>query len=171
MGGRLGRAILVVIALAVVALCISLWVNEGPLWRLVMLRTVCYDDGSVRWRCPVRRFTEPAEVFIESRVLLEWIGFSMSTTGAGTLQKFPGTPHGEFVSWWPDGLLREKGNHDEGEPNGKWTIWYASGKVQVQHDYLRGTIQDHRTSPPWWDGVTDQTEPTDPRWIAEHGKQ
>ena len=30
------KIIAMTIALAVVALCVSLWVNEGPLWRLVM---------------------------------------------------------------------------------------------------------------------------------------
>ena len=44
MGKKRARFIAVVLALAVVALCVSLWVNEGPLWQWVMTKTVPIPD-------------------------------------------------------------------------------------------------------------------------------
>ena len=54
---RPGHVVAIVIALAVVALCVSLWVNEGPLWRMVMLETVEYTTpGKFVQRLTVKRW-------------------------------------------------------------------------------------------------------------------
>ena len=59
---RRSRFIAIVIALAVVALCVSLWVNEGPLWRWVMCRKVEWQPNSSRsmrgW-FTAKRWTQP----------------------------------------------------------------------------------------------------------------
>ena len=39
------RLALLVIVAAVAVLCLSLWVNEGPLWQMVMLRTICFESA------------------------------------------------------------------------------------------------------------------------------
>ena len=55
---RRGRFIAVVLFVAVVAVCISLWLTEGPVWRWVMLKQVelnilkdlrGYTDSSIRY--------------------------------------------------------------------------------------------------------------------------
>ena len=45
------RLLLAVVLSAVVVLCVALWVGEGPLWRIVMLREIHY----VRRRTARRR--------------------------------------------------------------------------------------------------------------------
>ena len=45
MSSKRVRFIAIVIALAVVGLVASLWVNEEPLWRLVMTKRIEYETG------------------------------------------------------------------------------------------------------------------------------
>ena len=57
----------------------------------------------------------------------------------------------------------------------KSTSWNPDGTISNQHRYnwqdVPGQQWDEmKTSPPWWWGVEDQTSPSDPQWIAEHGK-
>ncbi len=47
------------------------------------------------------------------------------------------------------------------------TVWNRNGTVKRQTEVkFDGQIPSvgHRGSPPWWWGVTDQTEPTAPWW-------
>ena len=56
------RLLLAVILTAVVVLCVCLWVSEGPLWRLVMLKTVSASNQflghEVRFWNRVNRWNE-----------------------------------------------------------------------------------------------------------------
>ena len=148
------RLVLVVILVAMGVLCVSLWLNEGPLWRMVMLRTVECDNSTGRMRYTVRRFTAPVSIRIPDEYSLSpphsWVVSARSHPS-------PGTAQGEFNWWWPSGSLRQRGNYDEGEPNGTWTEWYESGEVKVQHRYRKGELVTRQASPPWWNGVKDQT--------------
>ncbi len=60
-------------------------------------------------------------------------------------------------------------------------IWYEDGRCVRQTKWsIDGTVihqsvwtstdVETRSEPPWWWGVQDQTSPSDPQWIAEHGK-
>ena len=55
------------------------------------------------------------------------------------------------------------------------TSWFPDGTVELQMDWKRDesgrSHPIHIAEPPWLWNVTNQTEPTDPQWIAEHGKQ
>ena len=88
--------------------------------------------------------------------------------------------HGSFVIYYVEnGMLAF-----EGEMYGRvghefpsqTTMWNFDGTVQQQVkvtglDGLGGQILNARVSAPWLWSVQDQTEPTDPQWITEHGKQ
>ena len=37
------RLLLAIIVVAVTALCVSLWVGEGPLWRVLVVRIVRFE--------------------------------------------------------------------------------------------------------------------------------
>ena len=75
---------------------------------------------------------------------------------------------GKAVAHWiSNGLKGCEWEFEEGIPI-RSTTWGLDGSVQTQASNQPGEI---KTSPPWLWNVTDQTEPTDPQWIAEHGKQ
>ena len=141
---RRARFIAVFIALAVVALCVSLWVNEGPLWRMVMLETVDY--------------TTPGK-FVVRGTVKRW-------------GKYKGNTHGCQVIWHWNGLKARQGETLNGLGDGVVTYWSQDGRIVKQERYVigRGLVETKKETP-WWDGVTDQTEPNDPQWIAERGKQ
>ncbi len=54
------------------------------------------------------------------------------------------------------------------------TIWNGDGTVKRQlrniDDQDNWIWLETKESPPWWWGVKDQTSPSDPQWIADHGK-
>ena len=48
------------------------------------------------------------------------------------------------------------------------TVWNPDGSVKMQ---LKGLPRrDKKASPPWWWGVTDQTEPSIPAWMKDDEK-
>ena len=50
------------------------------------------------------------------------------------------------------------------------TLWRSDGRVQSQAlRHARGAWAK-RYSPPWWWGVTDQTEPSIPEWMKDNAK-
>ena len=148
---RRGRFIAVVIALAaiaVVALCVSLWVNEGPMWRWVMTDVVVDEEikklpgwpKEEKVRCYGRN-----DRWDGTRIQDLW--FSASTGYLCRDQR-----------WSAVETFRI-------------TVWGQDGKIAMQGSARAGKILVANLEPPWLWGVTDQTEPTDPQWIAEHGKQ
>ena len=55
------------------------------------------------------------------------------------------------------------------------TEWHPDGSVRHQRrlffDESGETVREQaRESPPWWWGVTDQTEPTMPEWMKDDAK-
>ena len=176
-----GRFVAVVLLLAVISLCLSLWVNEGPLWRLVMLKQqeILADDGWVQGVVTVYRFGEVTRPF----PIGHSVEFAVHTDAV---------PHGNIILWHSNGWVRFTGKFVHGKVEGLWTHWSETGKVIMQQTYEEGEwIEDRRSAsssslefrmipdvplnytkgPPWMGGVTNQTEPADPQWIAEHGKQ
>ena len=50
------------------------------------------------------------------------------------------------------------------------TCWSSTGTVLAQRHYLdKSGTMTRRDGPPWWWGVTDQTEPTAPWWPDNNG--
>ncbi len=52
-------------------------------------------------------------------------------------------------------------------PSERQTVWNFDGTVYAQSRPTKnGTETEQRYSPPWWDDVTDQTDPSAPWWQA-----
>jgi len=137
-GKKRARFIAVVIALAVVALCVSLWVNEGPLWRLVFMKKVQYESSA------------------SGHLLRGWkIEYRI-----GGLSIFPQ----EAQNWYVE--TGYKGHHWlKVDRTYRVTYWNLDGTVAKQE--LLATSPETKTTPPWWWGVQDQTKPTAPWWDHE----
>ncbi len=137
------RLVLVVILVAVAVLLGSLWVGEGPLWRLVMLRDSIYEgtrDGH-------------------------------AVVGHDTIYRFTGELHGDSAAYWA-AYYQENGfkaleEHRDGEVMNKTTMWGFDGRVKTQIRFPEGKPVETKDAPPWWWGVQDQTEPTAPWWGKE----
>ncbi len=53
-----------------------------------------------------------------------------------------GKLHGEWSSWYEDGMYHDQGQFKNGLPDGAWKVWYSNGQVQfVRHfsadNYIR----------------------------------
>ena len=143
--------VLGVLLVGVVVLCISLWVNEGPLWRLVMLKKIPYHkmgpmdfEGHVlRCEMMVNRWTHASP---------RWpIVYYYLDTGCKAIEKHE---EGEFLKetyWNYDGSVRAQILSQIVDKEG-----VAVGKVAL------GKI--NKRTPPWLWGVKDQTEPSAPWW-------
>ncbi len=130
----------VVVALAVVSVlvvCVSLWVNEGPMWRWVIL---------------------------ETRFLQYEVGED-SIEGYSTWRRwgrYAGHKHGHEVHYFASNGYMKFVNMFR---NGAWlshTEWREDGTVKRQFRTLPDGSSELRNSPPWWE--TPQTEPTAPWW-------
>ena len=177
------RLVLVVILVAVTALCVSLWVGEGPLWRLVMLKRIYTDrfgaDGSPvrgwyivkRWPgedpSPGRKtiFYYRETGFIETEVEKSEVGAihvtEYSLDGSVRVQHWGEPLHFGFPKTSPPWLW------DVADPLLK-QVWLA--KAAYESKFRPGSHhhgRNPRSGPPWWWGVTDQTEPTAPWWGKE----
>ena len=77
----------------------------------------------------------------------------------------PGVAHGWGRSYNVDsGVLRGESYHENGLLL-RETSWFHDGEVIHQLDEAKS-----RWAPPWWWGVTDQTEPTMPAWMKDDEK-
>ena len=149
--------LLAIILLAVAALCISLWVGEGPLWRWVMTEVVVSLEDS----------SDLPEEFTEVR---EW----------RRQNRWNHTPIHVQSYYVSTGYQASDVRWKNGEPyRGTW--WFSDGRVvrqnrwgdQVEKITLMVTRKRGRTTvavpaesrgkAPWWWGVTNQTEPSAPR--------
>ena len=131
------RIIAIVIALAVVTLCTSLWVNEGPLWRMVMFR-------KTEW--------PPHLYMVDPEKSRGWFTAKRWTQ--------PPLPHGQAKVWYVQKGFKAAEYEYENGAIMRVTLWRRDGSVLLQQSPDLGTID----SPPWLWGVTDQTEPTAPWW-------
>ena len=124
----------VLIALAVVALSVSIWVNEGLLWRWTMTKKVRITRNPRRHVLP------------DSTYLVGW----------KTVKRWDGAWHGPyFIYDHGSGLRVEEGISKNG--NSKMTRWSLRGNVYIQKwnvDEYGGSIPEEvKTSPPWLWGV------------------
>ncbi len=135
------RLVLVVILVAVAALCIPLWVNEGPLWRWVMLERVDVETfSSGRGWMIARRWTNPQ------------------------------IQYGRKVLWDPKTGFKKLDQYYYSGREAYGTGWDQDGKVRRQFHYWfsdSGDKSETPSEPPWLWGVQDQTEPTAPWWGKE----
>ena len=161
-----GRFIAIVIGLAVVALCticVSLWVNEGPLWRVIVLRTIYveYDPTLV-------------EKKLGNHEVRGWMTAKRWTREL--------TLHGYFVSFYVENGMKAC----EGEIYGitrlalvTATWWRIDGRVHSQrrdHDNFYGEEipaqpGSENWTDSWWWNVTAQTRPTAPWWDHEKNRE
>ena len=66
------------------------------------------------------------------------------------------------------GLVQSETWYEDGR-RVRETSWGIFGTVLFQTVWT-GTDVETSLDPPWRWGATDQTSPSDPQWIAEHGK-
>jgi len=63
----------------------------------------------------------------------------------GTVLKFAcyknGELNGQFMSWYEDGKLKQKGFMRAGHMVGRWTRWHANGKIQDRINWVNGKPQ------------------------------
>ena len=160
-GMKRSRLVLAVILVAVAALVTSLWVNEGPLWRIVMLKRVAYEK-------------EPVEIGI-----LPFVSTEVRRIGWRTVKRWSDPPllHGQSVLYYDNSGYRVKAEETEyrdGKEIGS-TRWTMFGTVlsqrRIGEDRQRqqlttrvfsipnsSKVVEYKDSPPWWWGVEDQTE-------------
>ena len=112
----------------------------------------------------------------QNNALLYGTGSRHLIRGWETVKRGRGNRHGPLVAYYVEnGHKAIEGVYENG--NLVWvTKWKLDGRVMSLAQDVRnvggstGQVEIKATHPWWW-GVQDQTEPTDPQWIAEHGKQ
>ena len=190
---RLGYVLLLVNVLVVTVVCIALWVNEGPLWRWVMLERITFEShdyeemirgwhyvyrskaqpyGKWHWRAQegdpsvVRR--PVPEPDLPNKGFSVWLNEKdVSGWETVTLSGQARIPHLRRVTYYVDnGFLAQEGFYENGWPVAV-TQWDFDGTVQVQIKQDETGKSLKKESPPWWWNVADQTKPTAPWW---HGK-
>ena len=146
------RVLLVIILVAVAVLCYfvfhSLWVNEGPLWRIVMLKEI---DASV---------FDPVQGFVGAYIPRRGISIVLRWTD-------PPKAHGR-TEWFyvSNGFKAQEVEYRYGLA-GKSTVWSPDGRVGVQsRPDSRRNRREHKTSAPWWWGVTDRKRRDKPAWSS-----
>ncbi len=169
---RRSHLVLAVVLVAVVVLCVSGWVNEGPLWRVVMLEKIPLDvyysrDGKFSG---LLNLMERERLNEEGELLHEIIVDDHAVCGWATVKRWTDPPvqHGNLVCYiGENGFKAKEEEYKDGDAT-KGTEWNFDGTVsrQIRSPWGRG-----RTSPPWWWGVKDQTEPTAPWWPWWNEKQ
>ena len=91
------------------------------------------------------------------------------TRGFEVRNRWTGTLH-RAASWYEDNGFKYSVTFLDGSEFCV-TNWNHDGSVDSQMRNRFGKIQTRfNTAPPWWWGVQDQTSPSDPQWITEHGK-
>ena len=147
-----GFLLLTLILLAVAALLVSLWVNQGPLWRWVVLETHVHhsprDGNAIRWVTTRSRWSK-GKVGCAFR---HSVGYYVQT----------GTKAGELRYDGDENLVLS-------------TRWNFDGSIESQHRNMSlGQVSagnyiwsggERQREPPWWNGVTEQTEPSMPEWM------
>ncbi len=132
------RLVLVVILVAIAVLGISLWVNEGPLWQWVMTR-----------RGPVEPCLAPG------------LQDGHLATGWATYKRWTNEWHGPAAAFYDNGYVAARATNVDGVTV-RYTHWNYDCTIALQ-----GTDTLIKDEPPWLRGMTDQAEPTAPRWGKE----
>ncbi len=131
---RRARLILVGVVLALVAVSVPL---AGPVWEWVTTKE-----------------TSKLETIDGHEVL--WTRAASRWDAKGP---------GRVVSYYTEnGFKRVEGEWRHGGIFHAFTMWNFDGTVRLQQRDPDKHPRFSRQSPPWWWGVTDQTEPTAPWW-------
>ena len=143
------RLLLAIILLTVAVLCVSLWVGEGPLWRLVMLKQETFQYAADATPHPLPNS--------------ELRGWTQRSRWAGKVLR-------DVAYYVESGFRAFDIDYRRG-----WTAWEPVGKVRSQSYYIFNAEGGNNgqvpiEGPPWLWGVTDQTEPTAPWWGEEKAK-
>ena len=101
------RLLLVVILVAGSALVTALWVNQGPLWRWVMLER------------------KPVKVFERIRIQ------RYPVRGWKTVHRFKGGLHGLHATWYLNGFLAREVVYEESQII-RQTAWNPDGSLRLQ---------------------------------------
>ena len=142
------RLVLALILVAVVVLVVFLWVDEGPLWRWVVLTTV-ESQGS--W------------LVGDEPTLSHFVWQKLST-----VRRDSGASHGTTTYWYVGNGFKAGLEIYDNAVMMRSTRWSFDGHVQSQSLRLpKNGLLHSRFYPPWLWGVTDQTEPTAPWWGKE----
>ena len=119
------RVIAIAVVVAIAVLCVPLWMNEGPLWRAVMLKRV--------WD------TSDADRNIVLMCVWRW-------------GKNRGVRHGPWWQLYPSGQIDHYVfENDNQKPGSVHTRWGSDGEIIYQLPaWTKGRAQEYRYSPPWW---------------------
>ncbi len=135
------RLIALVITLSAVILATCLWVNEGPLWRLVMLKTSSYEGTEmthqIRGWIIANRWTG---------LIIKSVDYYVETGFIATTRDWVGSVI-QVTYYTPDGVVSGQ------------EMYYAQGSGEKK---LGSTA-----SPPWRWEAKDQNEPTAPWWTGK----
>ncbi len=129
-------------ALALVAVSVPL---AEPVWMLVTTK---------RWYWETRLKSSPDHPVR---------GYIQVRRGAQNDSEDP--QHGLAEGWYVEtGFRAYVTDYSNQEWHGALTWWNLDGTVYRQ---ARGDPFEFVESPPWWDGVTDQTAPSIPAWMKD----
>ena len=142
---RRTRFIAIVLLLAVIILFTGLWVNEGPLWRLVMLKQVPFESVQVGM------WGESTEYQVR---------------GWETIWRWKKNRHGSLVAYYVEnGFKAIEEVYENGEV--RITRWRNDGRLMDQEMRNFEKSDEDDTTGPWLWGKSDQTKPTAPWWDHE----
>ena len=166
-GARRQKVILAAMVVALVAVVGSL---AGPAWVWLTTKRVSLTDlpgfSLQRW---LERDRLP------HRVPADFVSWNEQfVRGFFTVKRWQPSPiyHGTCRVWFVNtGYLFLEAEYEDGVCLRR-TRYLPDGRVASQSLNHSKTplTEEARDSPPWWWGVRDQTSPSDPQWIAEHGK-
>ena len=172
-----GRLLLVLVLVAAATLFISLWVNDGPLWRMVMLKRVLLE-GTWNWQTPLWFGEGPNwRQLILKEIEFRHLASPPRVRGWCTVKRrwgmFERMHHGRVVAYFAENgrrafdlEMRENLIKSGTFWNLDGTVWYQQYTSANGHKTKKSPIEV-RNSPPWLWGVTDQTHPTAPWWGKE----
>ena len=166
------RRALAVAAALLILVAISGVVYHEAVWReLTTKRILAADiDDTPFWFCGVNcpslvtQSTSTRRSLCQGHPVRGWVRVKRWTE--------PSVEHGELIVYHEHtGFKAADAQYIDGQL-AKSTSWYPNGTVSLQWDYFdeSGRVTNvpvSRDEPPWWWGVTDQTEPTAPWWNSE----
>ncbi len=143
-------AVILVAVVVVVILLVALWVNEGPLWRWVMLKRVDHEGY---------------HGYFVSLVIING-HFPPPTRGWKTVKRWTDHPiwYGKMVLYYVETGMKSAEGEIYAGPSSHATLWNLDGTIQQQRRVDPNRYWEVKDAPPWWWPVTDQTEPTAPWW-------
>ena len=137
---RRATLVLWIVVVAIALVTTSLWLNEGPLWRWVILKRV--DE----------EYSDP----VTGHVLRGWqIRLRFRDLSYWREAKMWYVKNGYLAQDWHKGF------------ESRVTSWNLDGTVRNQVIHRPDDPTTLKKTPPWLWGVTAQTEPTAPWWDHE----